>query len=272
MVAALLAIAGCGTGSGSLSANGEQLYQVTATVLESTKHAAELCVGVLLESLPPQCDGLALVGWDWSKVEGEESAAGTTWGMYHVVGTFDGTTFTLTEPPGPPKPADDPSNAIGPACPEPAGGWPRPEPDRTSSEDFDAAVRAAQAENDFAGLWIFDANPPSGEEAQDIPNVVLNVTFTGDLDRHETELREHWGGSLCLAKRAHALAKLDKIKDELTGNAGGLGLKVLMADADDVTNVVRLEVVWFTPEDQEALDARYGKGVVVLTAVLRPLP
>jgi hypothetical protein len=279
IVAALLALGAsvaCGETSVAPPRDGandspEKKYQVSATVLESREHGPELCLGVVMESLPPQCGGPSIVGWDWGKVGGEETAAGTTWGTYHVIGTFDGTTFTLTEPPSPPKPGKS-SEAIGPACPEPAGGWHRPQPERTTSDDFDAAVRSAQAEKDFAGLWLFDPNPPTGEEAQDIPNVVLNATFTGDLERHETELRALWGGALCLTKRAHTLAELEKIKDELTGDAGGLGLMVLTADADDVRNVVRVEVVWFEPEDQAALDARYGTGVVVLRSVLQPAP
>jgi NAD(P)-dependent dehydrogenase (short-subunit alcohol dehydrogenase family) len=40
-------------------------------------------------------------------VEGEETMGDTTWGGWHVTGTFDGQRFRLTEPPGPSQPGDD---------------------------------------------------------------------------------------------------------------------------------------------------------------------
>jgi len=39
----------------------------------------ELCLGGVAESLPPQCGGPKVVGWDWADVEAQGSLAGTTW-------------------------------------------------------------------------------------------------------------------------------------------------------------------------------------------------
>ncbi|MEN9645199.1 MAG: hypothetical protein RL238_1868 [Actinomycetota bacterium] len=52
------------------------------------------------ESLPPQGGSLPLAGFDWDMVEGEQTVNGVTWleQSVGVTGTFDGTTFTLTEP------------------------------------------------------------------------------------------------------------------------------------------------------------------------------
>ena len=58
----------------------------------------ELCVGVVFQPYPPQCDGIPLEGWQWDAVDGEESAAGATWGEYAVTGTFDGERVTVTQP------------------------------------------------------------------------------------------------------------------------------------------------------------------------------
>lgn len=60
--------------------------------------AVELCMGAIAESYPPQCGGIPLEGWDWDAVDGEETASGSTWGAYAVTGTFDGETFTVTQP------------------------------------------------------------------------------------------------------------------------------------------------------------------------------
>lgn len=81
-------------------------YHGSLTVLESSTHGPELC-GFILESFPPQGRGVPVQGWDWTAVDGAESASGTTWGTWHLTGTFDGEVFTLTEPPGPSVEPDD---------------------------------------------------------------------------------------------------------------------------------------------------------------------
>lgn len=84
--AALLVAAGCATpGADAPSApaapaalselpvpgpNGEVL--AIATVLEQDDGAI-LCVGPVAESAPPQCDGPALLGWDWDAFEHQET-------------------------------------------------------------------------------------------------------------------------------------------------------------------------------------------------------
>jgi hypothetical protein len=97
-------------------------YEANGTVLESPDHGAELCLGGIAESYPPQCSGLQIPNWDWSKVEGEESASGTTWGTFHVVGTYDGTAFTVLEVGAYEPPASASVDFTAP-CPEPVGGW-----------------------------------------------------------------------------------------------------------------------------------------------------
>lgn len=94
-----------------------------ATVLQEGDGPPELCLGGVRESLPPQCGGPEIAGWDWDTVEAD-SAQDTTWGQYTVEGTWDGGTFHLTEaaaapsewPTLPEDPRLDPDNAgsVGP--------------------------------------------------------------------------------------------------------------------------------------------------------------
>lgn len=81
----------------AIAADGEVLGM--ATVLQKDGEEPELCLGGVAESYPPQCGGPRVSGWDWAAVEGEETASGVTWGAYAVQGTWDGTVFTLTQPP-----------------------------------------------------------------------------------------------------------------------------------------------------------------------------
>ena len=70
----------------------------TGTVMEVAGEV-QLCLGPIMESYPPQCNGIPLAGWSWDGLDGAESSGDTTWGSYAVTGTFDGTTFTLTGEP-----------------------------------------------------------------------------------------------------------------------------------------------------------------------------
>lgn len=70
----------------------------TGTVLD-TAGVVELCLGAVAESYPPQCSGVPLAGWTWDGIEGAESSGDVTWGAYAVRGTYDGETFTSSQPP-----------------------------------------------------------------------------------------------------------------------------------------------------------------------------
>lgn len=70
----------------------------TGTVLDAAGDA-QLCLGAVAESYPPQCTGIPLEGWSWDGVDGSETSGDTTWGTYAVYATYDGTTLTVTDPP-----------------------------------------------------------------------------------------------------------------------------------------------------------------------------
>lgn len=59
----------------------------------------ELCLGAVAESYPPQCSGIPVTGWSWDGIDGAETSGETTWGAYAVQGTYDGESFTSTQPP-----------------------------------------------------------------------------------------------------------------------------------------------------------------------------
>jgi hypothetical protein len=80
------------------AAAAQELTTRTTVLSRDGSAAPVLCLDVVLESYPPICDGPAVLGWDWSGLEGAETAAGTTWGRYEVTGTWDGTAFTVTSP------------------------------------------------------------------------------------------------------------------------------------------------------------------------------
>jgi hypothetical protein len=239
---------------------GSQRYAVTGTVLESPEHGPQLCHSVAT-SLPPQCGGPDVAGWTWDGLA-HEAAQGTRWGTYALVGTWDGTTFTLTEPAraasGTAAPVPD-IDFTSP-CPAPAGGWKPTDPARATNAAFNALTTRAPGMPGFAGLWI-DQN--GGEN--DPRRFVVNIRFTGDPATREAALRAIWGGALCLSTATRTQSELDRIQAELTRPG------VLQSSVDVVANRVDLTVYAATPAEQKRLDATYGAGAVRLTGWLRPL-
>jgi len=236
-------------------------YETNATVLQEAERSAKLCVGVVLDSLPPQCDGVPVTNWDWAGVAGEERDGGVAWGEYHVVGTYDGTSFTLTETPGPPESQPDAFGPIGTPCEEPAGGWAVPDPSKAGDVDVRRATNVAEGEPDFAGAWI-DGTP-----------TVLTLAFTDDLQRHEAQIRRDWGGPLCLIEFDRTFRELREIQADLDEQTlTDLGLQGTFSDVDVVRNQVELGVVLADEEAIRTLEERYGPGAIRVHSALTPVP
>ncbi len=249
----------------------------TATVLQSPDHGPQLCWEVA-ESLPPQCSGPDVVGWDWETVDGEEVANGTTWGTYEVTGSWDGESLTLTEPP---VPADAPASGsvevdLSSPCPEPAGGWAVVNRAATSQQTLDAATAVAQARPDIAAVWLDQSINPAaddpeaaGELMNDPLRLVLNVRVAGDVDAAESDVRTVWGGALCVSEAAHTRVELEAIRTEIDGRREELGL--LAVNLREVSGVVDVTTVVEPAGLRADLDEQYGGGTVVVSAHLQPV-
>jgi hypothetical protein len=272
-------VAACGGGDGTTVAAGSSSdvrYRVSATVLESPDHGPQLCREVM-DSLPPQCGGPDVVGWDWDDVDGEESASGTTWGTFELIGTWDGERFTLTDAPAPPAVDLGPDGAaVEPPtpCPEPAGGWVVVDPATATFDAQTAAAEYAQGQPSLGGLWVDQSinpaladgfDPGDEERANDPTRLVLNASFTGDLARHERELRAIWGGPLCVSEAAHSQADLMEIEASIPDEGR------LASWVDVITGTVHADYLLVDREVQAELDRRHGPGVVVLSSWLQPV-
>lgn len=107
------------------------------TVIEKPGSPPELCLGPVAESWPPQCEGIAISGWDWATnppdAQTDAGSPVTKWGVYAVDGTFDGLTLTVSSAV---------SLALYDAMAEPSAS-PTTPPDLSAAEwdAVDAAVR-----------------------------------------------------------------------------------------------------------------------------------
>ena len=170
----------------------EPRYETTTVVAEDAD-GTRLCLGGVMDSLPPQCGGPDVLGWRRDAVDGEESRAGVTWGEFHVVGTFDGTTFTLSDA-GPPQPrVDETGTRFAPPCPEPQEGWVDVDPSMAGESDRISLGRVVEGIPSHAGHWIGYLEQPIDYEAPG--EYVVTVAFTGDPAVHEAASQGSLGRS-----------------------------------------------------------------------------
>jgi hypothetical protein len=155
-LAALLLATACGSADGSTAtdpgddpgdraptaipaAPGAVTTRDLATVMDTG--SPELCLGPVAQSLPPQCGGPAIEGWDWSEHRGMyEQARGTRWGVFAVTGDWDGATFAVRG--AIPEAAYDRAAQQAPTYPAPAVGHSRAELQRIA--DAVAGLPGAQ--------------------------------------------------------------------------------------------------------------------------------
>lgn len=244
----------------------------TGTVLDDGD-GPELCLGPVMESLPPQCGGPELIGWDWAEIPDEGTAGGTTWvdGVV-VTGTFDGEAFTLTRPAVPvdqydgPLPAE-PERSLDTPCPEPPGGWRVLDPGTATMAHFEEAAAAATRLDGYADSWVDYLQPPDHSvetDGYEPDNVILNVRVVGDPAATAARLREIWGGALCVSVARRSEAELRAIHDQVLDRPGVLSSWTGF-------DVVELGVLYDDGSLQRSLDQEYGKGVVQVHSALVPL-
>ncbi len=280
VAASLLLLAGCGSGTtagpDASVAGGEVQTRGAVTVLDDGQ-GAELCLGGVAESLPPQCGGPRLATWDWDDHAGDfEDVGGVRWGEFHVVGTFDGQTFTATvvTPADEYDPPDiDETDPFVTTCEEPAGGW-VVDPSLVSYGDENAAFRAANRLPDYAGAFLDTGRDPrpaedidqalADGETIDISTWIVNVRVTDDPTRAEAAIREVWGGGLCITSAAHTEAELRQVQRQLSDVPGFLSSGV---DVD----TVEVGVVYDDGSIQAGLDEQYGAGLVRVSSALVPV-
>jgi hypothetical protein len=245
------------------------LYEGNGMVLEAKGRRPELCLGGVLDSLPPQCSGVPLLRWDWGSVDGEERAGGTTWGSHHVAGRYDGETLTVTEV----GPYEQGSNSFGTnpdfstPCPAPPGGWEAL--GDVTQDEADPVHAYARRQPDYVTSWVTHLRPAEEEFGP----VVVNAAFTGEAERHEAEIREFWDGPLCVIERpGRTERELAQIRKEAEASLTALGLEMLWSTEAGLDSVIEIGVVVDVDgTGQAAFDARYGPRVVRLVPALTPV-
>jgi hypothetical protein len=235
-----------------------QRYEVTSVVIGVPGRDPHVCVGSIADTRVPLCGGPLVTPWDWSLVEGDEHVRGVSFGEYRLVGTYDGSMLSLTEPPRPARGGGPlvPYARARQACAAPPAGDPALRTERHEAR----AVRYARRAPEFAGLWA--------------TGTVLNVAFTGDLGRHRREIRARWGGRFCVTRFARTYRELRRVEARLRrdGRSSALaGVELTGAETSETRNVVAAGFVIADDVTRRWLAARYGAAVVATHGWLRPV-
>ncbi len=248
------------------AADGEVQTRGLVTVMDTGR--PELCAGPVATSLPPQCGGPPIANWDWEK-HGQgmyESSGKVRWGSFWLAGTFDGTSFTVTETiPGlyDAVPQLDQPDFSTP-CPEPEGGWRVLDPAKVTDDTVDALFAAARRLPGYAGAWMDRSRIPADapeEKANDPALITVNVQVTGDVAPAERALRKVWGGALCVTRATHTEAELRAIQHRLNKLPG-------MLSSSSGFDRIEVEVLYDDGSLQRWADAAYGQGLVEISSAL----
>jgi hypothetical protein len=251
---------------------GSQEFIARALVLEDRSHGPQICLGGVAQSLPPQCGGPDLIGWNWKQLAGFEKRNGSRWGEFVVVGSYDPTanTLTLTRPAVPADEYDGPrfsdhgpEPAWSTPCPEPAAGWRVIDPALTTQESQDWTRRAAQSRPDFGQLWVDQSINPALEDGfdsedelavNDPTKLILNISVTGNVEEAEADLRTTWGGALCVSKAQHTERELAAVQGEISRTPGllsiGMGRTSSTSASSGMTAPCRLTTTRRTAPEQ----------------------
>lgn len=256
--------------------------RVATTVLDDGD-GPELCLGGVADSLPPQCGGPPISGWNWEDHPDADSAGGVRWGDFVLVGDWDGSAFTSTEA-RPWTEADLPAPEeydFSTPCPEPEGGWRVVDDAMASPGDMTRAMRVAEELSDYALAWVDQSINPSWEEWEssdatpsreveealnDPAYSVLNVGVTDDLAGAEAAVSEVWGGALCVHHAANSFTRLEEVTEELRELPGSLD-----AQFGTVDNRVHLTVIHDDGSIQAWVEEEYGAGMVEVSSALQPV-
>ena len=215
-------------------------------------------------SLGDACSDARVSWWDWGLHEDVAEHRGIRSGTFELTGTFDGTTFYVTntrEPAEEPQEYDDPPIP----CSEPPGGWRVRDPALTTRSTFWDIGPRAQELDGYAAVTI--STPDGGPLLLDPRNVVVIVYVAGDAGVAEAELRKHWGGMLCVTEVERSHAELQRVTLRLLDLPG-----LVEVGSGNIENQVDLVVFHDDGRYQQWADDEFGDGVVAVTSVLQPAP
>jgi hypothetical protein len=234
-------------------------YEGSFTVLESPSHGPELCANVNA-SLPPQCGGVPIRNWKWETVNNEESRNGTTWGAWHVVGTYRDGAFTLTEPPAPPRQPPEVAHVFAPACDH---------PDVVDASAGEASWESATQDRDplavdeLVTMWVAGSG---GTSDHFVVNVIVRP---GGAGAATSAIRARYAGALCVVEKdLPPESRLRAVQAEMMDEEARDALGQVQSAAADPARGAVVAQVWVVDEATTTYARNRWGGLVILESLL----
>ena len=262
------------------AAEGEVTTRYPVMVIDDGS-GAELCLGGVATSLPPQCGGPPLPHWDWAALDGGfEEQSGTRWGEFVVIGAFDGSRSTPSEvvPAARRRPLPDPAEEDSfrrrhAPSPKAAGSSMPSDDDRDRDgprvQRCEEPVRPTGDPGSTRSINPVADEEPSGIEWEiamsDPSNTIVNVAVTDDLAGAEAAIRDVWGGPLCVSEAIHTDRELRRAR------GGVLRATRLLRRRCLGTTTSSAYVLHDDGSIQAWVDQEYGEGVVAVSSALVPI-
>jgi hypothetical protein len=242
---------------------GGTLYEGTATLVDRPPDGPLVC-GALNGGEPPVCgNGLRVKGLRWTDVSDHQHADDARWVVAHIVARYDGDFLWLTATPV----ADDTAvlhDAVrfGTPCDPPEEGWTVSDETLTDEAALGNLLRYADRQRDLTRRWVDRAAFPGLG--------VQNLSFTGDLDRHRAELRQLWGGPLCVTQGNRTIDSLEHVARRMRGAAPTAPTPVVSVAVDEERGAIRLVGLLDLAELDGWIHDHAAGAPVVVESVLRP--
>jgi hypothetical protein len=235
------------------------LYATVTVVIDAGGPVA--CVGGIALSLPPQCGGVPLIGFDWADVTfQDEGGVRFTNGDTYLEGHFVDDRFEVTLA----RDATDTDRPVSQAydfsspCEPPDGGWVIVDPGLVDDGAIGRARSYIERTGELSALWVTE--PQLEMEMRDPARTILNVAVLDNVEEHEAAIREIYGGPLCVVLRTTSADQLRAVQADLTDEMQELGISTL--GADELRGVVSVGVTAVDPALEAQLAERFGEGVI----------
>jgi hypothetical protein len=153
----------------------------------------------------PSCPAdfaVTLTGVDLGRLAEPGTRDGVRYGYARLRGIWHDHTIAVDEQAIPAANAlNGPLDTDPVPCPEPAGGWPVPDPPRIDLPSTAAVERlAAQHPERFGATWVaFPEGMPQNGRAGTVPVVLVVNLLDGDVDQARRDLEPLYDGTLCVS-------------------------------------------------------------------------
>lgn len=200
-------VAGGGGAAQYLVRDGDRV-EVTGKVIAAPERPVVYCAPLAGPGLAgddaPSCPAdfaVTLTGVDLGRLAEPGTTGGVRFGYARLRGIWHDRTIAVDEQSMPAANALNGPDTDPVPCPEPAGGWPVPDPPRNDLPSTAAVERLVEQQPErFGATWVaFPDGMTRPARAWTVPVVLVVNLLKGDVDQARRDLQPLYDGTLCIS-------------------------------------------------------------------------